>query len=210
MKKAFEQGGHKRNLENYASFVETTDEELASTLGGIYGTFWDPTSVERRNLEYGCLDAEIEKMQEWEEIREKLIEQYGESIVNKWGEDTLIAMLSHMKDLPVNYTNEDIINMLAMCRTEKDRVFIGTLMQGKYSEAFALAPNELSPEISYVLADYSAHLIRYDKKGKYEEGEKEFTNFNNAMLASDRDICYMLRGIWVQENVSIGMRIKIC
>lgn len=202
MKKAFEQGVHKRNLENYASFVETTDEELASTLEGIYGTFMDPRSVERRNLEYGSLDAEIEKMQEWEEIREKLIEQYGESIVNKWGEDTLIAMLSHMKDLPVNYTNEDIINMLAMCRTEKDRVFIGTLMQGKYSEAFALAPNELSPEISYVLADYSAHLIRYDGKGRYEEGVEEFTDFCNSMLASDNYICIEVDGVrtYVEEK----------
>lgn len=182
--------------------METTDEELASTLEGIYGTFMDPRSVERRNLEYGSLDAEIEKMQEWEEIREKLIEQYGESIVNKWGEDTLIAMLSHMKDLPVNYTNEDIINMLAMCRTEKDRVFIGTLMQGKYSEAFALAPNELSPEISYVLADYSAHLIRYDGKGRYEEGVEEFTDFCNSMLASDNYICIEVDGVrtYVEEK----------
>lgn len=182
--------------------METTDEELASTLEGIYGTFMDPRSVERRNLEYGSLDAEIEKMQEWEEIREKLIEQYGESIVNKWGEDTLIAMLSHMKNLPVNYTNEDIINMLAMCRTEKDRVFIGTLMQGKYSEAFALAPNELSPEISYVLADYSAHLIRYDGKGRYEEGVEEFTDFCNSMLASDNYICIEVDGVrtYVEEK----------
>ena len=191
---------HKRNLENYASFVETTDTELASSLRGIHDIFRDQEGAEIGNLEYGSIDAEIKKMQKMEKIREELIKQYGEDIVDEWGELTLIEMQKNMRSLPVKYTDEEMINILEMCQTKEDQAFIKLLLQGEYDEAFALAPNELSLEISYVLADYSAHLIRYDGKGRYEEGERNFTDFNNAMLASDRYICYMQNGTWVQEE----------
>ncbi|MEY8266779.1 hypothetical protein AALA79_10470, partial [Lachnospiraceae bacterium 64-25] len=125
---------------------------------------------------------------------------YGEEIVKEWGEVTLVEMMEKMHGLPVGYADEETINMLGLCQTEEDRIFVGLLMQGKYDEAFALAPGELSLEVSYILADYAAHLIRYDRRGRYREGEEEFTAFNNAVLAADTYICYMQNGTWVQGD----------
>ncbi len=195
-------GAHKRNLENYASYVETTDTELASSLRGIHDIFRDQEGAEIGNLEYGSIDAEIKKMQKMEKIREELIKQYGEDIVDEWGELTLIEMQKNMRSLPMKYTDEEMINILEMCQTKEDQAFIKLLLQGKYDEAFALAPNELSLEISYVLANYSAHLIRYDRKGRYEEGVKEFTDFCNAILATDDSICIEVDGVrtYVEEK----------
>lgn len=188
-------GTHRSNLVNYASFVDNTDAELAGALGGIYDTFVNPKSVERRKQKYRSINAKIKKVRKSEEIREELIKQYGEDIVYGWGEVTLIGMQENMRGLPVKYTDEEMINILEMCQTKEDRAFIKLLLQGKYDEAFALSPNELSPEISYVLADYSAHLIRYNGKGRYEEGVEEFADFNNAMLASDDYICIVVDGV---------------
>ena len=186
---------HRRNLENYASFVETTDMELAGALARIYDTFTIQEPVERRKLDYGKIDAKVKKMQPWGRIREDLIAQYGEEIVKEWGEVTLVEMMEKMHGLPVGYADEETINMLGLCQTEEDRIFVGLMMQGKYDEAFAVPPNELSPEISLILADYSAHLLRYGKNEKYEEGAEVFTEFNNAMLASGDYIRVEVNGV---------------
>ena len=87
---------HKRNLEDYASFVETTDTELASSLGGIYDFIMNPESVEIGNLEYGSIDAEIVKMQEREsaldELEIEIIFEYMSKPVNRLTEEERRAM----------------------------------------------------------------------------------------------------------------------
>ncbi len=99
-------GTHRRNLENYASFVENTDAELAGALGGIYDTFMNPKSVERRKLKHGSIDVKIGKMQankrRSEELRiEILIETMNKSI-NSMTEDDRRAMDEILTELIEN------------------------------------------------------------------------------------------------------------
>ncbi len=74
-------GAHRRNLENYGDFVETTDRELAAALAGIYDTFMTPESAQRSSLAYGNIDARIKKVQDREsELSEFQMEMLYEYI----------------------------------------------------------------------------------------------------------------------------------
>ena len=88
-------GAHRRNLENYGDYVETTDRELAAALAGIYDTFMTPESAERSKLAYKSINVKIKKMQEDKKKLEKfhtdiLIDSMDKSIENISEEDRRI------------------------------------------------------------------------------------------------------------------------
>ena len=99
-------GTHRRNLENYASFVENTDAEFAGALGGIYDTFMNPKSVERRKLKYGSIDVKIGKMQankrRSEELRIEILIETMDKSINSITEDDRRAMDEILTELIEN------------------------------------------------------------------------------------------------------------
>lgn len=176
---------HARNLENYASFVEATDTNLSEALRTIYDTFSDPEKAERDELSYDSLEEKIEEMQEEERSIEELIEEYGKELVDLWDGEYLIEALEHMTDLPIHYSEEEVVNMITICQTQGDERFIKLLASGNYEEAFDVNPSELSLGMNFVMADYAVHLIKCDQDRNYET--EEFERYNSALLSSVRD-----------------------
>lgn len=109
----------------------------------------------------------------WEEMKERELNR----------ED-----LKDMETLGYNFAR--ILELWSSLETKEDKHFFTCLIQGqefeiKYTEAFAIDPNELSYATTIIMSDYACRLL---EKGIGIEGdnvpEKNFIAFNNALLNS--------------------------
>ncbi len=109
-------GAHRRNLENYGDFVETTDRELAVALAGIYDTFMTPESAQRSSLAYGNIDARIKKVQDREselsEFQMEMLYEYMNKPSGSLTDEDRKAIDDILAGLFENEATDDLIKIV--------------------------------------------------------------------------------------------------